>query len=299
MPAAANTNLKKFSLHFGFIDEESGWPFLAKALACTQDLVSLQFTVTDPLPFEQESLASALGSAVMGMRGLTSFQTNMWQFEAGVAAAFLPAFANLYALEVLALTSATIGNDGAQALAEALSTAKPPLRLVDLSECAISDAGGVPLINALAMGATLAKLDLTGNDLGEPSALALAPLVARHTGLRLLVVEGCEFEQRGLAAIAREVRLGVGGVHELEDVVGVTFNTVRPRSVSSHARAVVADRSFPSVLRCTLRERTAPDSIAPPFCRCRRAVGMLACPVLLCCCRPAQSHAVLSCPCLL
>jgi hypothetical protein len=89
------------------------------------------------------------------------------------------------ALEILNLTSNSIGDEGAIAIATYLldmgkagnRKKPPPLKVLDLSNNYIGDKGAIALAQAMAAHPTLVHLDLNNNTLGDEGILAIAEAI--------------------------------------------------------------------------------------------------------------------------
>ena len=104
-------------------------------------------------------------------------------------------------LETLDAGDATLGDDGAQALA--LCFRCPALKQLHLEAKGIGDAGVVSIAAALSEG--LDRLDLARNDVGEQGIVALGKaLEARERPLRHLDVSGC-LQARRVPVLAANV----------------------------------------------------------------------------------------------
>ena len=107
-------------------------------------------------------------------------------------------------LETLDAGDATLGDDGAQALA--LCFRCPALKHLHLEAKGIGDAGVASLAAALSEG--LDRLDLARNNMGERGIVALGKaLQARERPLRHLDVSGCVHARRVPVLAANVVSL--------------------------------------------------------------------------------------------
>ena len=91
------------------------------------------------------------------------------------------------ALRDLTLSSNSIGDVGASALAEGIR-AHPALRRLDLYFNRVGDAGAAALASALGSNKALAELNLDSNKIGDVGATALADALGKNTALVALTL---------------------------------------------------------------------------------------------------------------
>ena len=69
----------------------------------------------------------------------------------------------------------------------------------------IGDAGAAAIANAIAVNASLKSLELFGNQIGDAGAAAIANAIAVNASLKILALEGNKIGDAGAAAIANAI----------------------------------------------------------------------------------------------
>jgi Ran GTPase-activating protein (RanGAP) involved in mRNA processing and transport len=107
-------------------------------------------------------------------------------------------------LSALELSIDELGAEGAAVIADALRAGNASLTKLALRDCAIGDDGAEALAEALGTNRTLARLDLRSNGIGARGALALGS--ARPAALTHLVLSRNEFADEGARALFDALR---------------------------------------------------------------------------------------------
>jgi hypothetical protein len=191
-----------------------------------------------------EEVCTALAKKVAPSLKMRNFSlAKSYVDDAGVAI-LAKALQNNTGMELLNLTSNSIGDEGAIAIATfLLDTGRagqrkkpPPLKVLDLSNNQIGDEGALALAHAIAAHPTLLQLDLNNNLIGDDGVLAIAEAigyvnkkakgikgaaVGRGGRLRALLLRNNSFGEEGAVALLEA--LAEGGphgarAHALEDV---------------------------------------------------------------------------------
>jgi Ran GTPase-activating protein (RanGAP) involved in mRNA processing and transport len=110
----------------------------------------------------------------------------------GVRALFDDNLEAMKTLTKLCLTSNRVESEGATVLADALRrNAMPSLKRLGLGWCRIDDDGFVALVSALEQDTSLKILILSGNGFGERGFMALAESLPNINGLEQINISGC------------------------------------------------------------------------------------------------------------
>ena len=108
-------------------------------------------------------------------------------------------------LSTLVLNRSSIGEAGAQVLAGALRE-NATLTTMNLGANSIGDAGAQALAGALRVNTTLTKLDLGGDGIGDSGAEALAGALRENSTLTELILNFNRIGEAGAQALARAMR---------------------------------------------------------------------------------------------
>jgi Ran GTPase-activating protein (RanGAP) involved in mRNA processing and transport len=109
-------------------------------------------------------------------------------------------------LKSLDLMSNSIGNGGAQALANMVSLKKAQLQNLSVRNNYIGALGGIQLANALQDNLSLEQLDMGTNPIGNAGAKAIADLLRVNKTLRWLCLWSNDLDAEGIRCIAQALR---------------------------------------------------------------------------------------------
>lgn len=130
-----------------------------------------------------------------------------------VEAALVPASR----LEMLDVGGTAIHDEGARAVAAALSAGSPPLTYLRLTEGDLGEAGALAIGDALAGNRTLTELALESNDLGGEGVAAIAAALEAGCAVRRLVLREC-MRSRGGETGSRAIGRALGSNATLESL---------------------------------------------------------------------------------
>ncbi|XP_065900930.1 protein NLRC3-like [Dysidea avara] len=138
--------------------------------------------------------------------------------------------------------SNTIGEDGATAIAQAITNNKTLKKLI-INGCEITSTGATAIANSVLHNTSLEELDMSNNAIGEDGATAIAQAITNNKTLKKLIINGCEITATGATAIANSL-LHNTSLEELD----ISFNAIGEDGATAIAQAITNNKTLKKLI---------------------------------------------------
>ncbi|XP_065900976.1 leucine-rich repeat-containing protein 74B-like [Dysidea avara] len=141
-------------------------------------------------------------------------------------------------LEELDMSQNAIGQDGATAIAQAITNNKT-LKQLNISICEITAIGATAIANSLLHNTSLEELHMSCNAIGEDGATAIAQAITNNKTLKQLNISKCEITATGATAIANSL------LHNTSlEVLYMSNNAIGEDGATAIAQAITNNKTL-------------------------------------------------------
>ncbi|XP_065900939.1 protein NLRC3-like [Dysidea avara] len=142
----------------------------------------------------------------------------------------------------------TIGEDGATAIAQAITNNKTLKKLI-IIKCEITSTGATAIANSLLHNTSLEELDMSGNAIGQDGATTIAQAITNNKTLKKLIINRCEITSTEATAIANSL------LHNTSlEVLYMSYNDIGQDGATAIAQAITNNKTLKKLIinRCEI-----------------------------------------------